>query len=72
MSIRAIEQEMLAAGDGAKGVMLWKGPGEEAGHVIGVKTVGKEVQFWDDQQRMDGRMWFSMLEGKWITFYRVQ
>ena len=72
MSLRGIEQEMLAAGDGAKGVMLWKGAGEEAGHVIAVKNVGGEVQFWDQQQLMDGRQWFSMLEGQWITFYRVQ
>lgn len=72
MSITAIEQEMLAAGDGAKGVVLWKGVGEEAGHVIGVKNEGGQVQFWDEQQRMDGRFWFSMLEGKWVTFYRVQ
>ncbi|MGH6879515.1 MAG: hypothetical protein ACREFM_01250 [Hypericibacter sp.] len=72
MSPTAIEQEMLAAGDGAKGVMLWKGPGEEAGHVIGVKTVGNEVQFRDEQQLMDGKLWFPTLEGKWVTFYRVQ
>lgn len=26
----------------------------------------------DEQQLMDGKLWFPMLEGKWVTFYRVQ
>jgi hypothetical protein len=72
MSIPAIEGEMRAAGDGAKGLVFWKGAGNDPGHVIGVKTVGNEVIFWDPQQRMDGRLWFPTLQGQWITFFRIQ
>jgi len=76
MTPTGIEQEMLAAGDGAKGIMLWKGAGNDPGHVVAVRTVGEganaHVEFWDEQQLMDARLWFPDLQGKWVTFYRVQ
>jgi hypothetical protein len=70
---------MKLAQDGAKGVVLMLNPlSGEVGHVIGAKTIGNgrdaKVQLWDEQQQMDGDLWFNQgtWEGKWISFFRIQ
>jgi hypothetical protein len=70
-----IETEMKLAGDGAKGLVFILDPmSGEIGHVFGVKTVGNgrdaKVTFWDEQQQMDGALWFR--PGAWIKLYRIQ
>ncbi len=75
MSPVGIETEMRLAGDGAKGVVFIVDPmSGEIGHVFGVKTVGTgkdaKVKFWDEQQQMDGALWFK--PGAWIKLYRIQ
>jgi hypothetical protein len=71
MSPAGIEQEMAAAGNGAKGFVFILDPmSGEVGHVFGVENQGGVVRFWDEQQQMRGDLWFQ--PGQWITLYRTQ
>jgi hypothetical protein len=38
-------------------------------HVFNVRRVRGATEFWDDQQRMDGSLWFSTADE--IAFYRT-
>lgn len=74
-----IINEMKLAGNGAKGVIITLDPlTGEVGHVFGAKTIGNgrnaKVRLWDEQQQMDGDLWFTTgtWEGKWIALYRIQ
>ncbi len=72
-----IEAEMSVAGDGAKGLVFRLDPRDSHGHVFAVRTIGSgpsaRVEFWDPQQRMDGKMWFSGGgPSVWYTLYRIQ
>jgi hypothetical protein len=77
-----IEAEMKAAGPGAKGIVFYNVAGDPVGHVFAVENVpvydpatGKfidEVKFWDEQQNMDGRLWFSNPNIAWWGIYRIK
>jgi hypothetical protein len=73
MSYQGIVNEIHAAGNGARGVVLIQDPSTgDIGHVFGVKNVGSSVQFWDPQQQMDGSLWLKTYPGAWVSFFRIQ
>jgi hypothetical protein len=75
MSPAGIQSEMMAAGDGAEGIIFIDDPAvSNTGHVFAVRTQGSganaKVIYWDEQQQMQGNMWFT--PGLWIALYRTK